>query len=180
MTTPDSSRFLRAMGALALFAFLPLLVGPACGEKGEPEVSTTDAKVPESFWVTDAPVSAQDVTVVRAAAKDGAEVTVIGRIQDYRDGQAQFFIADRALVPCNDRQNDSCPTPWDYCCEDREKLEKGLLTVELRDASGKKLLKSSLRGFHGFEHLKEAVVRGKTHVDDAGNVVVVASALHVR
>ncbi|MCA8969121.1 MAG: hypothetical protein KDC95_05035 [Planctomycetes bacterium] len=180
MTTPDSIGFLRAMRTLALFAFLPLLVGAACSDKAEPEVSTTDVKVPESFWVNDAPAAAQDVTAVRAEAKDGAEVTVIGRIQDYRDGQAQFFLADRALMPCNDRQNDSCPTPWDYCCEDRDKLEKGLLTVELREPSGKKLLKSSLRGFHGFEHLKEAVVRGKTHVDDAGNVVVVASALHVR
>ncbi len=159
---------------------LLVLVAPACGGD-EVKDSTTKAAdaLPESYWLATPPGEASGVSAARATVKDGAELTVVGRIQDYRDKQAQFFLADAALVPCNDRENDSCPTPWDYCCEDRDKLAKGLLTVELREEDGKRLRKTSLAGFHGFDRLAKAVVRGTARVDEAGNVVLVASGLHV-
>ena len=156
------------------FAFLALA---ACGEtqKEDPPKGPT---IPEKYWAAEAPSGASDIAAARKAAKDGAEMTVIGLVQDFSKTQSQFFVADRALIPCNEREGDNCPTPWDYCCEDKPKLQAGLLTVELRD--GKKLIKSSLEGFHGFTHLKEAIVKGKAEVDSSGNVVLVAHALHIR
>lgn len=170
MTQPALARS-RILVVLALSLLLP-----ACGET-QPEEASTPA-IAESYWSASAPSGALDVTAAREAAKDGSELTVIGLVQDYRDGQAQFFIADRALIPCNERPGDACETPWDYCCEDKKRLKAGLLTVELRD--GKKLVKKSLAGFHGFDRLKEAVVRGTAEVDSSGNVVLIASALHIR
>ena len=148
----------------------------ACGDAKPDDTDT--AKIADSYWSASPPAGAIDIIAARTAAKDGAEITVVGLVQDYRDGQAQFFVADRQLIPCNERPGDACKTPWDYCCEDKARFRSGLLTVELRD--GKKLVKSSLAGFHGFDRLKEAVVRGTAEIDSSGNVVLVASALHIR
>lgn len=161
---------------LATIAALLSVLTVSCGDA--PKNEPPKPSIPESYWAASAPADAVDVMAARTSAKDGAEMTVIGLVQDYRAGQAQFIVADRTLIPCNERPGDSCATPWDYCCEDKKRLRSGLLTVELRE--GKKLLKSSLAGFHGFDRLKEAVVRGRAEVDGSGNVLLVASALHVR
>lgn len=157
----------------ALFACVCIALSSCGGDK-----VASGPPVPESYWSAAVPANAQDVFAVRENVKDGQELTVIGLVQDYRERQAQFFVADRALIPCNERPGNTCRIPWDYCCEDKLRLLSGLLTVELRD--GKTLRKSSLAGFHGFDRLQEAIVKGKAEVDEAGNVILVASALHVR
>lgn len=173
----------RAVASCVLCLFMLLFMLASCGDSkpdaGEPSAGgAAKASLPDGYWSASPIEGAMDVTAARKVAKDGQELTVIGLVQDFSKGQAQFFVADRALVPCNERAADSCPTPWDYCCEDKVRFRAGLMTVELRD--GKKLRKTSLEGFHGFTHLKEAIVKGKAEVDASGNVVLVASAMHIR
>ena len=58
-------------------------------------------------------------------------------------------------------------------------LGQSTLTVEVREGSDP--AKATLKGFHGFDHLKEVTVQGKVVAkDDKGNVIVAAERIHVR
>ena len=58
---------------------------------------------------------------MRGSAKEGDEVTIVGRIggdvKPWIDGQAAFMLVDSKLKPCNEQGDDGCATPWDYCCD---------------------------------------------------------------
>ena len=43
-----------------------------------------------------------------------------------------------------------------------------------------KLRKVTARGFHGLDHLGEVTVRGKIHKDESGNVILIASGMHIK
>ena len=124
-----------------------------------------------------APADALDVKHARETTENGAEIVVVGRVGDLLDKRAQFKLVDRSFVACSDRPEDECKTPWDYCCEEPTALSQGTLVVECRD--GDQLRKVTAAGFHGLDHLKEVVVRGKAIKDDAGNLIVVADGIHV-
>lgn len=168
------------MKSASLVALLALLVlGPACSKKVE-----SSAKAPagsglaESYWLAAAPGDAKPVIEAKKAAKDGDEVVLAGRVKEWTDGFAQFTMADSTLKACSDMaEPDHCKTPWDYCCVPPEEVRAGTVTVEFRD--GVDPVKATLQGFHGLDHLKQVVVKGK--VEKKGdNVIVVASGLHVR
>jgi hypothetical protein len=137
--------------------------------------------LPESFWAASEPAGAVDVIKARASVKDGDEVTVVGKVggavKVFEDRRALFSVADLSLKDCYDMQ-DACKTPWDYCCVDPKALAAGMATIEFHDAAG--LMKTSARGFHGLDHGKTVVVKGKAHKDAAGNLTVRASSIHVR
>ncbi|MDB5340747.1 MAG: signal peptide-domain containing protein, partial [Planctomycetaceae bacterium] len=119
-----------------------------CGQSAPPATPTaaTQAATPavdnSKFLLTAVPESAQDVIAARKGAKDGDDIVIEGRIggdvNPWVDGRAAFQIVDRSLVPCNERSGDSCPTPWDYCC-DTDQLPKSKATVKFVDAQGKTL-----------------------------------------
>ncbi len=153
-----------------------------CGEKskasGASEAAPPKSDVPEKFWAAQAPASPKSVAVVKKESKNGDEVSVVGRVggaeKVFVDGIAAFTIVDEAAVACT---KDHCETPWDYCCVDAKELTAQTITVEFVD--GDKPVKTGARGFHGLDYLSTIVVTGKVSRDDAGNVTVRATALHV-
>ena len=128
-------------------------------------------------WLASAPEGALDVILARVSASDGAEVLVKGRVADLSDQRAQLELVDSSFTPCDEREGDSCKTPWDYCCEDATTLAGGTLVVEFREAG--ELMRTPVRGFHGCDHLVSATVRGTAELDEAGNLILVASGIHV-
>ena len=169
--------------AFAPSLFLSLATGAllsACGGESAPAAPSSD--VPERFYLASAPSAPQPVSAVVAAAKDGDEVVVTGRVggahKVFVDGFAAFTIIDAAVAPCGTDKMDDCKTPWDYCCDTPDVLAANGLSVELV-ADGQPL-RASARGFHGLDHLKTVVVTGKVARDPAGNVRVLASGLHVQ
>ncbi|MAE75875.1 MAG: hypothetical protein CMJ85_03275 [Planctomycetes bacterium] len=159
---------------------LCLLAAPAC-TPDDPLAGNNGPKapaLPDSYWTATAPADAKAVKDVRKNAKAGDTVVAVGRVKDYTASRAQFQLADMELIPCNLRPGDQCKTPWDYCCEAKEALLEGSIVVEFRD--GGKLRKTDVVGFHGFDRLKEAVVRGRVERDTTGNVILVADALHIK
>ena len=52
----------------------------------------------------------------------------------------------------------SCPKPWDYCCETPESLKSNSVTVQIVDASNETVRVDLSR--HGFKPLDEVVVVG--------------------
>ncbi|MSR63369.1 MAG: hypothetical protein EXS08_13080 [Planctomycetes bacterium] len=159
---------------------LVLVLLSACGGSSAPATPPSD--VPERLYLASAPPSPQAVGMVVAAAKDGDEIVVTGRVggaqKVFVDGYAAFTIIDAAIPACGEGKMDECKTPWDYCCNAPEVLAKNGLSVELM-ADGQPL-RANARGFHGLDHLSTVVVTGKVARDSAGNVRVLASGLHVQ
>lgn len=153
----------------------------SCNESDakEPQATVKTATLPESYWLDLAPGDALGIHKANEVAETGKEMTVVGRVGNLSEKRAQFQLIDTSFVPCSEKNPPTgCKTPWDYCCEETHVLNKGTVIVEFRD--GDKLRKVTTKGFHGLDHLKEIVVRGKAIKDDAGNIILVASGMHVK
>jgi hypothetical protein len=106
------------------------------------------------------------------AALSGAEgdvVTVVGRIQAKVKGFAMFHIVDDSVKDCTRSGCDSCPTPWDYCCHEKEMLA-AIMLVELRGADGQPQRVASL----GVRELDLVVVKGTLAKGEGGRLMLLA------
>jgi hypothetical protein len=161
---------------LIIFAFFFGLLLSSCGDAAEPDA--TGPSQLDAFWSAAAPDGAREVLDVRSNTSQGDQVVVKGRIQDFVDGRSFIKLADSALKSCLDLDGAdcSCPTPWDYCCEDLAKRKTHIISVGFHDEGGR-LLRESLKGFQGLDHLQTITVTGTVDKDDAGNVTVVATSL---
>ncbi len=103
-----------------------------------------------------------------------------GRVKPFADGYAIFVVADPTLVSCELMgEEDHCPYPWDYCCEDRDKITKGLATIQIVDPKGTPL-RTNLEGTGGLEGSKYLVVEGILNErNDDGVFVVDAESIWV-
>jgi hypothetical protein len=80
------------------------------------------------------------------------------------------------MKACNERPGDTCPTPWDFCCE--ADLPKSTLLVLVQDADGK-LIKNDARELLGLKELDTVFIQGKAKRDKMGNVTLVAEKFFV-
>lgn len=111
---------------------------------------------------------------------DGASVVLRGDVADFArvEGKAVLTVFDHSLLSCDEMgEDDHCPTPWDFCCEDGDKITLGSTTVEFREEG--RLVSASLEGLHGLDYLSDVVVEGKLSIDEAGNTRVIAAGIHV-
>jgi len=122
---------------------------------------------------------------VRAAVRDfknDQAVVIVGRIGGDRspfvDGLAAFTIVDTSLVPCNERPGDTCPTPWDYCC-DISDLPRASAAVKIVDPSGH-VIEKDVKQLLKVKELDTVVARGRAQRDAEGNLVVLADGIYVR
>ncbi len=112
----------------------------AVNEKKAADPSPAPAR--EKYLVAAEPSGAQGVLDVRKDAKDGDDVTIVGRVGGSKKPQvadaAVFTIVDPfKFKPCNEGDDTGCPTPWDYCCDAKEDLRKGTATIKIVDEQGK-------------------------------------------
>lgn len=135
----------------------------------------------DAYKLAEAPKEAAEVIAMREAAKDEQPVVVVGRIggrtNPWIKGAAAFSIVDRSLTPCNEIEGDTCPTPWDYCCE--ATLPKATVFVTIVDGDGK-IVKQDARELLGVKELDTVFIEGTAKRDKAGNVTVVASKLFIQ
>jgi hypothetical protein len=140
--------------------------------------------VPAAIFVSTAPENVLPLIDVKSAANPGDQVTFEARVGGRRDtfveNRAIFFVADPSLLSCDQLHGDSCKTPWDYCCEPSDNLLRHMATVRVVDGAGQPL-ELSLLDAHGLAPLKTIVVTGTVdQIDDSGNFVVDAEAIHIR
>jgi hypothetical protein len=159
---------LHTLSLLALLLF-------ACTSESAPPLSSSAAL--GAFFASGTIADSRPVLAVRSDAKSGDEVVVRGRAKDFVAGVAAFTIVDPTLIACSDEgdpMEDTCKTPWDYCCTPGSEVAAASATIEFRDASGP--IGISAEGFRGLAHLDKVVVRGKVERDSSGNMTVVASS----
>ncbi len=130
--------------------------------------------------LTTQPDGAQSVLDAREHAADDEEIVVVGRIggtvKPWVDGMAAFTIVDESLRACSDIPGDTCPTPWDYCCE--ADIGQKQTLVKFVDEQGKPLAIDA-RGLLGVTELDTVVIRGKARRDADGNLTLLASQMYV-
>jgi len=160
---------------------LVLLAGCGGGESALEPAPGPAAPEESQFLLAAEPAEARDVREVRDSADDGQPVVVVGRIggeaSPWVDGLAAFSIVDASLTPCNEREGDNCPYPWDYCCE--ADLAEARTAVRVVDEEGK-IVQTSAKDLLGVEELQTVVVEGTAKRDEAGNVTVLATGIYVR
>jgi hypothetical protein len=156
-----------------------LLLGLGCAKHG-PEANPPNAN---QMIVDSEPSGAKGVLEVRKQAKDGDEVVVTGRVGGSTSpiiaGALVFTIVDPSLKPCNEKADDSCATPWDYCCDPKDKLAQATASIKVVDAQGNTVEKDA-RQFLGIKELQTVVVRGKAKRDANGNLTVLADQVYVK
>lgn len=134
----------------------------------------------DKLVVSTEPTPASSVVETKEKVKDGEEVIVHGRVKDFVKGYAVLVIADTSMKACVDNTEETCPTPWDYCCNPKEKIEKSVATIQLT-TDGATPIKTELEGFRGLQRLSSYVtVKGKAKRDEAGNLTIIASNLFIK
>src|SRR5262245_1620216 len=144
------------------------------GAKSDPQAAAEAGKL----LLNKEPAGAKGVRELRASAKTGDEVLVVGRVggraKPFTPGRAQFLIVGLNLKPAME-----CDCPWDYCEAPKHDLEASRASVKFVDASGKPLAADAREAF-GIKPLSTVVVKGKAVRDDAGNFTVVGTGLFVK
>ena len=172
--------------ALAGFAALAL---SGCGEDPaassvptSPSITETPALNPsmEALFLPERPEGAQGVKAVRDSLQPGDRVIVEGRIggvtKPFTEGFATFVMADDSVEFCVD--DGHCPTPWDACCDDPDKIKAARIAVQVTDPEGLPLA-TTLQGAKGLEPgVRVTVVGEVAPQSDGSNFVVNAVGIH--
>jgi len=154
---------------------LLLSVLAACGARSTTIVAPPPASPDATKLVLATPPGAA-LSVVDAKQKGARpEVVVTGRIADVVKGRFAFTIMDLAVPYCGEtNKEDHCKTPWDYCCESKERIAANSLFVEARGADGKPIATPALPDLR---LLDKVAVKGAIEADAHGNLVLVATGV---
>ena len=127
-----------------------------------PETQTYSPSDLEPYLINSKPEGALPVAEAIKKAKPGEPIVVKGQIAaamtPFSENYASFVIGDEALLYCNEMGDDHCPTPWDACCEDLDKVKTSRASVQIVENGLP--LPLSLKGIGGLKELDYVVVSG--------------------
>jgi hypothetical protein len=144
---------------------LPLVLLAACsGEKGSPGEATPSAHL--------LPKDLPDALSVNEAMKKtpDSEVSVVGRVRVLAKGT--FTLVDDSWDYCGrgSSTDDTCETPWDYCCVSKEGVAASTLVVKAQAKDGSAVAKKDL----GVRPVDLVAVRGRLVKEADGSLALVA------
>ncbi len=151
-----------------------------------PAPAAPEGTFPAALFAGDPAAEPVGVGAMKASAKQGDRVIVVGRIGGSKDP----FLADRAMVTIvdpsvklcgeDDPTDDHCPTPWDFCCEPRENLRRMSIAVVANGADGAPI-PHTLLGQGGLKPGARVVVEGTVAtVGPDGAAMLVAERIVAR
>ena len=151
------------------------------GDGATPQTSAAD--MPTEVFAAAPPGDVVPLIDAKTAAAPGDRVVfearIGGRVEPFLDKQAIFFVTDPSIPDCSQLHGDTCPTPWDYCCEPKDNLLKHMATVQIVDADARPLAMSA-RGQHGLEPGRTVLIEGTVgSKEDGGAFVVNAESIYV-
>ncbi len=163
---------------IPVLAIVSVLLPLACDKPATPPPApaAATALLPTGLFVTEQPAGAVGVIASRAASKPGDHVVVLGRIGGSRSpfvsNRAIFTIIDPSLKSCVEMgDDDHCPRPWDYCCEERKSLTAALAMIEVVGADGKPI-ELSLESEGTLKPLMLVAVEGTIQPGEGGAMLI--------
>ncbi len=143
------------------------------------------ASLPAGFFLRSAPEGKiEELSALKKAGsvKAGDSVILRGRVggsvRPFVAGRAVMTLVGSALKACNEKADDACKTPWDYCCDTREEILANSATIQVVDDKGQ-ILRTDLKGRRGLGELATVTVVGTVAVAKGQVLVVNATGLHV-
>ena len=130
------------------------------------------------FFTQAEPAGEEPLLKAVNAGQFDREVVVTGKVGEIISGRGAFQLVDQSIKDCN-QPGESCPTPWDMCCEPAESLRPATVMVELRDAKGQ-LIAGDIINQRGLYHLSTLVVTGTLTRDKDGNQFLTAKSIYVK
>jgi len=169
---------------LALATLLAALVAQPLGHplSATPAAISADT-LPTGFFLAEKPADAKDLRDAKTEARKGERIVFFARV----GGRSAPFVKDRAILvaidnrlrSCDEIPGDTCPKPWDYCCEPKDSLRANLATVQVVGGDGKPL-KVGLEAAGGLQPLARITVVGTVAEKGSdGTLVVNAEGIHV-
>ena len=146
----------------------------------EPTAATVSAA---QLFLDSAPSNALSVAQARAQLAPGDTAIIAGQIggtkQPFVEGFAAFVLADTEIMFCNETGDNSCPMPWDACCEDPDKVSALRASVQFDDAQGQ-ILELNLKGQQGLKELSHVIVTGLVaETSTPENLIILANGLYL-
>jgi len=176
--------YFKAMEKQLLLCIGTLVLIASCGGNDLPDATASSGGNLDRFFTEEAHEGAALIHVARQSASPGDEITlqgmVMGRTRPFVEGRAAFVLGDRTLLtPCNEKDGDSCATPWDVCCDSSEDKRNGTATIQIVDADGR-VIGESLRGVNDLVELSSVTLKG-TVAEGSGEdaLIVNATEIHV-
>ncbi len=167
---------------MKILAVSGLLFSASCSRQTADPEAMTPSLSGLNYVLSDEPAEAKGIINARKTAKDGDTVVVVGRIggstNPWIENRAAFNIVDSSLKACSDIAGDSCPVPWDYCCE-THKLPTSTALVKIVDDQGK-LVEEDARSLLGVKELTTVVLQGKAQRDPSGNLTILADSVFIQ
>ena len=149
---------------IRLFILSILIAFSGCSENSQTEPTSKKALLPDNFIANDDIGSSLGVKNARDANKNNQVLVVEGFIGGMKNpftaNRAMFVLGDDSLETCDGKHGDSCPTPWDACCEDRQKIVASTISVQIIDHNGT-IIDGTLEGVNGIKAGKRVKVKGR-------------------
>ena len=141
------------------------------------------AEIPDSFKFSEdlgASISVCEFRDTNDTTKDYiVEGFIGGRKNPFAENRAIFILGDNTLETCDEKSDDSCPTPWDVCCEDRKKILSSTISVQVLDVDGS-IINGTLKGVSGIDSGKKIKVRGKLNTKSTAEAIILnAEAIQI-
>jgi hypothetical protein len=153
---------------ISILTILAMSGFTGCGSDSDDNANQVSAGMlkdsQQPFLISEKPVGEVDLVEVFAKAKPGDPVLVTGRIGGTRnpisEDFAGFILTDESVYFCDEGGDEGhCPTPWDACCEDPDKLASSRAFVQFVADNGNPL-QISLKDATGLAENQTVIVRG--------------------
>jgi hypothetical protein len=173
---------LRQSSTIAITLMLAAATLAGCSRSEDTAKSDTSATGTAPSWLlTAAPDGAVEIAAAKQSAAEGDQIVLRGRIGGRRDAMsadsATFVMMDTGIPSCADDPDETCSTPWDYCCEPKEVKEANNATVQLVDGTGAAVT-ADLTSL-GIEPLDEVVVIGTVAPRPTQGILIIhAKGIH--
>jgi len=111
------------------------------------------------------------------------EITIVGQVGGTVDpisrDFASFVMADEQVYFCDEMPEETCPAPWDACCEDPETLMANRASVLFLDENGEPL-RGDLQDAFGLQGLDRVAVQGVVAPGSSSeNLILHASGIYL-
>ena len=159
---------------ILLISHLGILIS-GCSNDSENQKFLVKAVLPENFVKNGNLGSSITVCELRKSFSVNDEIVVEGfiggRRKPFSETKAIFILGDDSLETCDEKPDDSCPTPWDVCCEDRKKIANSTISIQVNDDKGD-LLDGTLEDVSGIIPGQRIKVKGIVDSKSSGNAVI--------
>ncbi|MBM4039059.1 MAG: hypothetical protein FJ290_11160 [Planctomycetes bacterium] len=158
-----------------------LLVTAGCRSSTSDGQNAQADSLPQGLFVSQPPEGAVDLD--DALKPGGDQVVVRARVAGRRDpfvaGRAAMVVADLKFPTCDTRPGDTCPTPWDFCCEAPAGIAEHTALVQVVGSDGKPL-QTPLQRANGLAPMSVVVVKGTiVRGPDGKGAIINAEQIHV-